>query len=43
MVNIKDIIDDLFFIIFKRYIFRTQTKNKENNDEEEIWILKDLE
>uniref|UniRef100_A0A6C0IG08 Uncharacterized protein n=1 Tax=viral metagenome TaxID=1070528 RepID=A0A6C0IG08_9ZZZZ len=55
MINIRDLIDNLFFVIFKRYIFKTNNKknnsfetlsetfkNENENDNEEIWFLRDL-
>lgn len=32
MINIKDFIDSLFFLIFKRHIFNNKNKNKNNNN-----------
>jgi hypothetical protein len=50
MVNIIDIIDNLWFVLFKKYIFKHQKFENEqeiikseNDDEyEEIWLLKKL-
>ena len=30
MINIKDFIDSLFFLFFKRHIFSNKNKNKNN-------------
>jgi hypothetical protein len=30
MINIKDIIDNLFFLMFKRYIFKNDYKKNNN-------------
>ena len=32
MINIKDFIDSLFFLIFKRHIFNNKNKNNNNLD-----------
>jgi hypothetical protein len=51
MINIKDFIDNLFFLIFKSYIFKKNNKfetfpetlkNENEDNYEEIWFLRDL-
>ncbi len=50
MINIKDFIDNLFFLMFKRYIFKNDYKKNtnfelfhENEDNyEEVWFLSEL-
>ena len=52
MTNIKDFIDNLFFFMFNRYIFKNNYiknnnfesfhENENEDNYEEIWFLRDL-
>ena len=51
MINIKDFIDNIFFLMFKRYIFKNNKKNdyfelfhenETDDNSEEVLFLRDL-